>query len=48
MRPLRADLVEALGLSDYPLTTGAVCVYHEMIKPAGEVLQGRLPACSRS
>jgi deoxyribose-phosphate aldolase len=29
MRPLRADLMEALGLNE--LTTGAVCVYHEMI-----------------
>eukprot|EP01032_Pedospumella_encystans_P029624 gene29624-33451_t len=41
MRPLRSDLVEALGISS--VTTGAVCVYHEMIKPAVQVLQGRLP-----
>ena len=27
---------------------GAVCVYHEMIKPAGEVLQGRLPIAAVS
>ena len=48
MRPLRADLVEALGLQDYGLATGAVCVYHEMIKPAVQVLQGRLPIAAVS
>jgi hypothetical protein len=32
MRPLRSDLMEALGLAT--LSTGAVCVYHEMITPA--------------
>jgi deoxyribose-phosphate aldolase len=48
VRPLRTDLVEALGLQDYNLTTGAVCVYHEMIKPAVEVLQGRLPIAAVS
>jgi deoxyribose-phosphate aldolase len=30
------------------LSTGAVCVYHEMIKPAGEILQGRLPIAAVS
>ncbi len=48
MRPLRSDLVQALGLADYPLATGAVCVYHEMIKPAVQVLQGRLPIAAVS
>ncbi|KQW91613.1 2-deoxyribose-5-phosphate aldolase [Massilia sp. Root418] len=46
MRPLRSDLVEALGVSN--VTTGAVCVYHEMIKPAVQVLQGRLPIAAVS
>lgn len=46
MRPLRADLLEALGVSN--ITTGAVCVYHEMIKPAAAVLQGRLPIAAVS
>ena len=46
MRPLRSDLVEALGISN--VTTGAVCVYHEMIKPAVQVLQGRLPIAAVS
>jgi deoxyribose-phosphate aldolase len=48
MRPLRTDLVDALGLSDMQLTTGAVCVYHEMIAPAVAVLKGRLPIAAVS
>lgn len=46
MRPLRADLVDALGVAG--LTTGAVCVYHEMIAPAKKVLAGRLPIAAVS
>lgn len=46
MRPLRSDLVEALGVQG--LTTGAVCVYHEMIAPAVKVLDGRLPIAAVS
>ena len=37
-RPLRADLLEALGLPQ--LTVGAVCVYHEMLAEAVASLQG--------
>ncbi len=46
MRPLRTDLMEALGQTQ--LTTGAVCVYHEMIQPAVKILQGRLPIAAVS
>lgn len=46
MRPLRSDLMQALGLTT--LSTGAVCVYHEMIAPAVKVLQGRLPIAAVS
>jgi deoxyribose-phosphate aldolase len=46
MRPLRTDLMEALGQTQ--LTTGAVCVYHEMIRPAVKILQGRLPIAAVS
>ncbi len=46
MRPLRTDLMEALGVSN--LTTGAVCVYHEMIAPAAKILNGRLPIAAVS
>lgn len=37
-RPLRADLLQALGLSD--LKVGAVCVYHEMVSEAVASLKG--------
>jgi deoxyribose-phosphate aldolase len=46
MRPLRSDLMEALGQAS--LSTGAVCVYHEMIAPAVKILQGRLPIAAVS
>ena len=46
LRPLRTDLMEALGVTG--LTTGAVCVYHEMITPAARILQGRLPIAAVS
>ncbi|QYF94313.1 deoxyribose-phosphate aldolase [Massilia sp. PAMC28688] len=46
MRPLRTDLMEALGVTG--LTTGAVCVYHEMIAPAARILNGRLPIAAVS
>jgi deoxyribose-phosphate aldolase len=45
--PLRADLVEALGLSDYRLATGAVCVYPAMVPTAVQALAGsRIPVAS--
>jgi len=46
LHPLRADLQQALGVKT--LTTGAVCVYHEMIVPAAKVLAGRLPIAAVS
>ncbi len=39
-RPLRADIVEALGLSDTPPRVGAVCVYPTMVAPAVNALEG--------
>lgn len=38
--PLRSDLVEALGLAEYTLTTGAVCVYPVMVATAVKALEG--------
>lgn len=38
--PLRADLVDALGIADLQLTTGAVCVYHQYVATAVEALTG--------
>ena len=37
-QPVRADLLDALGLPH--ITTGAVCVYHDMIPAAVEALEG--------
>lgn len=39
-RPLRGDLVEALGIADLHLTVGAVCVYHEYVATAVDALRG--------
>ncbi|MFH1158684.1 MAG: deoxyribose-phosphate aldolase [Pseudomonadota bacterium] len=38
--PVRDDLIEALGIKDLRLTTGAVCVYHEMVETAVKELEG--------
>jgi len=40
MQPVRQDLLEALGMGDRHLTTGAVCVYHEMVPAAVAALAG--------
>jgi deoxyribose-phosphate aldolase len=37
-QPVRADILEALGLPR--ITTGAVCVYHEMVPAAVDALEG--------
>ncbi|NPD20631.1 deoxyribose-phosphate aldolase [Rhodophyticola sp. DY48A3-103] len=37
-QPARAEILDAIGLPD--LTVGAVCVYHDMIAPAVEALEG--------
>jgi deoxyribose-phosphate aldolase len=39
-RPIRDDIVEALGLADAPPTVGAVCVYPTMVAPAVKALEG--------
>lgn len=39
-KPIREDLVEALNIGDLHLTTGAVCVYHEMVETAVRALEG--------
>ncbi|WP_456389927.1 deoxyribose-phosphate aldolase [Profundibacter sp.] len=36
--PVRADILDALGMPD--ITTGAICVYHEMVETAVEALDG--------
>jgi deoxyribose-phosphate aldolase len=37
-QPVRADILEALEMG--PITTGAVCVYHEMVETAVAALEG--------
>jgi len=37
-QPVRQDILDALGMG--PITTGAVCVYHDMIAPARAALEG--------
>lgn len=39
-RPVRPDLIEALGIADRQITTGAVCVYHRFVREAVEALDG--------
>lgn len=38
--PVRTDILAALGVPDLQLTTGAVCVYHEMVATAKQALKG--------
>ncbi len=38
--PVRPDLLEALGMADANIQTGAVCVYHNLIPFAKEALEG--------
>ena len=40
MRPVRADLLAALGMAERPLSVGAVCVYHAMLPAATHALAG--------
>jgi deoxyribose-phosphate aldolase len=39
-QPVRTGLLQALGVAHIPLSTGAVCVYHEMVPTAVEALTG--------
>ena len=39
-RPVRDDILEALGLGDAGITTGAVCVYPTMVPHAVKALEG--------
>jgi deoxyribose-phosphate aldolase len=38
--PVRADLLDALGMAGRAITTGAVCVYHRFVATAVEALEG--------
>ncbi|OBZ95102.1 deoxyribose-phosphate aldolase [Pararhizobium polonicum] len=46
-RPIRDDILEALGLADEGITTGAICVYPTMVPHAVKALQGsNIPVAS--
>ena len=38
--PIRKDIQKLLGIEDLQITTGAVCVYHDLISVAVEALKG--------
>ncbi|VAV92505.1 Deoxyribose-phosphate aldolase [hydrothermal vent metagenome] len=39
-QPVRKDILQALGVADMHLTTGAICVYHDMVEVAVDALRG--------
>ena len=39
-RPVREDLLEAMGATQLPIRVGAVCVYHSFVETAVEALEG--------
>src|SRR5579859_654558 len=39
-RPVRHDILEALGVGHLQITVGAVCVYHNLVEPAVAALAG--------
>ena len=39
-QPVRQDILERLGAGNLPITVGAVCVYHQLVAPAVEALDG--------
>ena len=39
-QPVRADILERLGMADRGITTGAICVYHRYVATAVEALKG--------
>lgn len=39
-QPIRADVVEALGVTHRRITTAAVCVYHDLVRTAVRELEG--------
>ncbi len=48
-RPVREDLLAALGAAELPIRVAAVCVYHAMIEPARRALEGSgIPVCAVS
>ena len=40
IRPVRDDLLEALGMADRPIRVAAICVYHVFVETALRALEG--------
>ena len=40
--PVRKDILEALEIEPGTITTGAICVYHDMVKAAVSALEGTM------
>jgi deoxyribose-phosphate aldolase len=40
IKPVREDILEALGVTSLNIQTGAVCVYHQMVPTAVKALEG--------
>lgn len=48
-QPVRQDLLDALGVGDLGITTGAVCVYHNRVPDAVRALEGtKIPVAAVS
>jgi deoxyribose-phosphate aldolase len=48
-QPVRKDIIEALGVAELNITTGAVCVYHNMIETAvGSLTNTNIPIAAVS
>jgi deoxyribose-phosphate aldolase len=48
-QPVRQDLLEALGVAHLHIKVASVCVYHALIEPAREALEGSgIPVCAVS
>ncbi len=40
IQPVRPDILAAMGMADYRIKTGAICVYHRFVSTAVAALQG--------
>jgi deoxyribose-phosphate aldolase len=48
-QPVRQDLLETLGVDHLDIKVASVCVYHELVAPAREALEGSgIPVCAVS
>jgi deoxyribose-phosphate aldolase len=46
LNPLEMETLAALGVSSYPITTAAVCVYPAQVRTAVQCVHGRIPVAS--